>query len=185
MGLSVRVGAGTGVETLVAAAAVADADWRSVFAHGEAAWSAARTAGGAALTARVARFGRFGWINLVGLLTASRPPWSHAALLDLVASTAAEDLHAVLVGVRRHELRRQVDEATLHRALAGDRDAGRRARAALQQTVVQVSPWLLRTPSAVVRQVCLDTLAALPVPAGRPRTPRPPAPARPRSGTRC
>ena len=167
MGLSVRIGAGTGVESLVRAAAVADADWRTVFTHGEAAWAAARSTGGAALTGRVARFGRFGWINLVGLLTARRPPWSHAALLDLVATVAAEDLHAVLVGVRRHELRQQVDEATVHRALAGDRDAGRHVRAALQQTVAQASPWLLRTPSAVVREVCLETLAALPVPAGR------------------
>ena len=74
MGLSVRIGAGTGVESLVTAAAVADADWRSVFTHGETAWSAARSAGGAALTGQVGRFGRFGWINLVGLLTARRPP---------------------------------------------------------------------------------------------------------------
>ena len=167
MGLSVRIGAGTGVESLVAAAAVADADWRSVFTHGETAWSAARSAGGAALTGQVGRFGRFGWINLVGLLTARRPPWSHAVLLDLLASATAEDLHATLVGVRRHELRQHVDEATLRRALTGDRDAGRRTRAALEQTVVQVSPWLLRTPSATVRQVCLDTVAALPAPAGR------------------
>jgi DNA-binding transcriptional ArsR family regulator len=146
---------------------VADADWRSVFTRGETAWTAARPAGGAGITAQVGRFGRFGWINLVGLLTSRRPPWSREALLDLVAATPAADLHATLVGVRRHELRQHVDEDALRRALTGDRDAGRRVRAALDHTLVQATPWLLRTPSSTVREVCLDTLTALPPPVRR------------------
>jgi hypothetical protein len=37
MALQVRTAAGTGFELLVAAAAVADPDWRRVFTHGQAA----------------------------------------------------------------------------------------------------------------------------------------------------
>ena len=44
--MRVRVGSGTGVELLVAAMAVADPDWRAVLTHGEAAYDAARAAGG-------------------------------------------------------------------------------------------------------------------------------------------
>ncbi|MGI8646203.1 MAG: hypothetical protein ACR2JD_07785, partial [Nocardioides sp.] len=167
MGLRVRVGAGTGVEVLVAAAAVSDAEWRSVFTHGERATAATRAAGGTALAQDTARFGRFGWINLAGPLTALRLPWSRDALLDLIASLSPEDLRATLVGVRRHELRRHLDETTLRAALAGDRAARHRLRSALGSTLAQVSPWLLRTPPETIRQVCLDTLAALPSPADR------------------
>ena len=181
MGLRVRVGAGTGVEVLVAAAAVADGDWRSVFTHGETATAAARTSGGTPLVRDAARFGRFGWINLVGPLTARRTPWSHAALLDLVEAMSPADLHTTLVGVRRHELRRHVDEATVRKALGGDRAAGRALKAALGQTVVQVSPWLLRTDAGTVKRVCLDDAVAAALPARQaPRAPRRPATGWPR-----
>ena len=42
----VRLGAGTGVEWLMAAMAVADPDWRAVLTHGETAYDAALAAGG-------------------------------------------------------------------------------------------------------------------------------------------
>ena len=45
--MKVRVGAGTGVEWLMAAMAVADPDWRAVLTHGETAYDAALAAGGA------------------------------------------------------------------------------------------------------------------------------------------
>ena len=44
--VKVRVGAGTGVEWLMAAMAVADPDWRAVLTHGETAYAAALAAGG-------------------------------------------------------------------------------------------------------------------------------------------
>ena len=84
MALTARVGSGTGVEVLISAAAVADADWRGVFTYGDDAWSAVRTSGGTGLAKDVARFGRFGWINLAGPLTASGSDWSHQALLAMV-----------------------------------------------------------------------------------------------------
>ena len=39
--MKVRLGAGTGVEWLMAAMAVADPDWRDVLTHGETAYAAA------------------------------------------------------------------------------------------------------------------------------------------------
>ena len=77
MSLEVRTGSGTGFELLLAAAAVADSDWRDVFTHGQAAYDDVRRADpGLVPTAR--RFGRFGWINLVGLLAERR--WDRFSL---------------------------------------------------------------------------------------------------------
>ena len=161
MVLKARVGSGSGVEVLITAAAVADADWRSVFTLGEAALSSVRTAGGTGLVKDVARFGRFGWINLVGPLTQQGTDWSHQALLTMVGALEPEDLRAVLVGARRHQLHRRLDEEVVRRALAGDRAAARRFRTALDDTLLQVSPWLMRTPAVTIKQLCLDTLAAI------------------------
>ena len=166
MALTARVGSGTGVEVLISAAAVADADWREVFTYGDDAWSAVRTSGGTGLAKDLARFGRFGWINLAGPLTASGSDWSHQALLAMVETLAPEELQAVLVGVRRHQLRRHLDEAVVRDALTGDRAALRLLRVAVDQTLLQVSPWLLRTPAVSIKQLCLDTLAAVPPPDG-------------------
>ena len=164
MALKVDVGSGTGFEVLVVAAAVADADWRGVFTHGDAAWSAVRTSGGTGLAKDVARFGRFGWINLAGPLAETGSDWSHQTLLAMVEALEPDDLRAVLVGSRRHQLRRHLDESAVRQALAGDRAALRRFRAAVDQTLLQVSPWLLRTPPVSIKQLCLDTLAAVPPP---------------------
>ena len=56
------------------------------------------------------------------------------------------------------------DERAVRDALTGDRAALRRLRSALDQTLLQVSPWLLRTPAVSIKQLCLDTLAAVPPP---------------------
>ena len=56
--MKVRVGAGTGVEWLMAAMAVADPDWRAVLTHGETAYAAALAAGGATLVRDAGRIGR-------------------------------------------------------------------------------------------------------------------------------
>jgi len=76
----VRLGAGTGVEWLMAAMAVADPDWRAVITDGEAAYDAARAAGGRGLVRDAGRIGRHGWIHLLGPLTRRRGAWSAAAL---------------------------------------------------------------------------------------------------------
>jgi DNA-binding transcriptional ArsR family regulator len=161
MALQVRTGSGTGFELLMAAAAVADPDWRRVFTHGQAAYAATR-ATDPDLPRTAARFGRFGWINLAGPLASATPPWTRHRLMRLVASTSADDLVHVLVGGRRHQLRRRLDDATVRSAVAGDRAAVRRLRATLSETLLNVSPWLLRTDPAEVKDVCLSVLNEMP-----------------------
>ena len=78
--MKVRLGAGTGVEWLMAAMAVADPDWRAVLTHGETAYAAALAAGGRTLVRDAGRIGRHGWIRLLGPLTRVRGAWSVEAL---------------------------------------------------------------------------------------------------------
>ena len=80
MSIRVRLGAGSGIELLMSAVSVADADWRGVFERGPESYAAARAAGGSDLVRDVARFGRFGWINLAGPLTETRGAWTVDAL---------------------------------------------------------------------------------------------------------
>ena len=162
MSLEVRTGAGTGFELLVAAAAVADADWRRIFTHGETAYTAVRRRD-RALVPAVRRFGRFGWINLAGLLAGSPAPWTRRRLTRLVAATPPDDLLTALVGGRRQQLRTRVDDQTLRSAVAGDAAAVPRLRAAVADTLLQISPWLLRTEPHEVKAVCLHLLESLPV----------------------
>ena len=115
------MGAGTGVDLLVAAMAVADADWRAVLTHGEAAYDAARAAGGRDLVRDAGRIGRHGWIHLLGPLTRRRGAWSAEALRDQVAAMPAADLHATLLGRRGQATRwltsaapREVQSACRH-----------------------------------------------------------------------
>jgi DNA-binding transcriptional ArsR family regulator len=96
----VRIGAGTGVELLVATMAVADADWRVVFTHGSEVYDAALAAGGRSLARDAARIGRVGWTNLLGPLTRRRGIWSDAALRTTVAELPAAELRGLLVGRR-------------------------------------------------------------------------------------
>jgi DNA-binding transcriptional ArsR family regulator len=109
----VRVGAGTGVDLLVAAMAVADADWRAVLTHGEAAYDAARAAGGRDLVRDAGRIGRHGWIHLLGPLTRLRGAWSAEALRVHVAAMPAPALHETLLG-RRGQATRWLSSATPH-----------------------------------------------------------------------
>ncbi len=103
--MRVRVGAGTGVELLVAAMAVADADWRAVLTHGEAAYDAARAAGGRDLVRDAGRIGRHGWVHLIGPLTRLRGAWSAEALRGQVGAMTAPALHATLLGQRGQNTR--------------------------------------------------------------------------------
>lgn len=162
MSVRVHLGAGTGVELLVAAAAVADPAWREVFHRGATAYDAALAAGGDALVADVSRFGRYGWINLLGPLTARRGAWSVPALRRVVAEADPQELVLVLAGARRRQLRTRLDDATIAAGVAGDPAARRAWRAALDDTLLTVSPWLVDTDPAVVRSTLLDVVERLP-----------------------
>jgi DNA-binding transcriptional ArsR family regulator len=162
MALQVRTAAGTGFELLLAAAAVADPDWRRVFTHGQAAYVAARAAD-PTVPRLTARLGRFGWINLAGPLAAANPPWTRHRLVRLVTDTSAADLKHVLVGGRRHQLRSRLDDDTVRAAVAGDPSAVRRLRATVAETLLNVSPWLIRTPADEFKDACLHVLDQLPV----------------------
>lgn len=162
MSMRVRLGAGSGIELLMAAVAVAEPAWREVFHHGTGAFRAARAAGGRDLERDVARFGRYGWINLASPLTAQPGAWTVRALRDWVARTEPEELRLVLTGARRAEVRSRLDDATIAAAVAGDRVARTAWRRVLEDTPLQVSPWLLATDPATIRQSCLSIIDRLP-----------------------
>jgi DNA-binding transcriptional ArsR family regulator len=100
----VRVGAGTGVELLVAAMAVADADWRVVFTRGPEAYAAALTSGGRPPAQDAGRIGRVGWTNLLGPLTRVGGAWSVDALRSVVVALPAQELKELVVGRRGSEV---------------------------------------------------------------------------------
>jgi DNA-binding transcriptional ArsR family regulator len=165
MGLSVRVTSGTGFELLVRAVAVADPHWRSVLTDGDDVHREARRAG-RTLTRDAARFGRFGWINLLGPL--AETPGSRRDLLELIQRLEPTALHRILVGGRRAQLRRLVPATVLDGALQGDLSDARELRRALRsdRTTLEVAPWLLRTPAREVKAACLRVLTAVPDPGG-------------------
>ena len=99
--MKVRVGAGTGVELVVAAMAVADADWRVVFTDGAETYAAALAAGGRSVVRDAGRIGRIGWTNLLGPLTRRRGAWSVDALRTIVTDLPAEELRELLLGRTR------------------------------------------------------------------------------------
>lgn len=162
MSIRVRLGAGSGIELLMSAVSVADADWRGVFERGPESYAAARAAGGSDLVRDVARFGRFGWINLAGPLTETRGAWTVDALRGWVESAEPAELRLVLTGARRHQLRTRLDDATIAAAVGGDRVARTTWRRALADTLVQVSPWLLSADAATIRRTCLSVIDRLP-----------------------
>jgi DNA-binding transcriptional ArsR family regulator len=162
MSIRVRLGAGSGIELLMSAVSVADADWRGVIHRGPESYAAARAAGGSDLVRDVARFGRFGWINLAGPLTGARGAWTVDALRDWVDRTDPEELRLVLTGARRHQLRSRLDDETIAAAVAGDRSARTAWHRALGETLLQVTPWLLSAGAATIRSTCLDVIDQLP-----------------------
>ncbi|RYC05229.1 helix-turn-helix domain-containing protein [Nocardioides zhouii] len=162
MSIRVRLGAGSGIELLMSAVSVADADWRGVFERGPASYAAARAAGGSDLVRDVARFGRFGWINLAGPLTGTRAAWTVDALREWVDGSDPDELRLVLTGARRHQLRSRLDDATIAAAVGGDRAARTTWRRALGDTLLQVSPWLLSADAATIRRTCLSVIDRLP-----------------------
>ena len=98
--MKVRLGAGTGVEWLMAAMAVADSDWRAVLTHGDIAHHDALAAGGRELVRDAGRIGRHGWVRLLGPLTRRRSGWSVEALRADVTALRSDVLRDTLVGER-------------------------------------------------------------------------------------
>jgi DNA-binding transcriptional ArsR family regulator len=157
---TVAIRGGDGFDLLVSAVAVADPDWRSVLAHGPAVWSTVRRAGGARLARTAARFGRFGWINLAGLLATAGDGGGRDALQHLVAGTAADELRFVVAGGQRRQLQQRLAAGRLRAALDGDRAAGRELGRALAVPgmLLDVSPWVRRTSGRAVKDAVLRVL---------------------------
>jgi DNA-binding transcriptional ArsR family regulator len=101
--MKVRLGAGGAVEHLVAAMAVADADWRPVFETGAGQYADALAAGGRDLVRDATRIGRLGWANLFGPLTQVQGAWTVVRLRALVAGLDADVLADVVTGGRRRQ----------------------------------------------------------------------------------
>jgi DNA-binding transcriptional ArsR family regulator len=157
--LRVTFGESTAADLLVTLAAVADPTWRDTFATGAADLRVALDAGGQPYVRRVAAFGRFGFLNLLGVLPETRAPHTAAALVEWVRRTPARDVHLVTLGGRRRQVLDLVADPGA--ALRGDAATRRALRAALasEETVVAATRWLLGTPSDVVHQALLDVLA--------------------------
>jgi DNA-binding transcriptional ArsR family regulator len=148
----------TAADLLVSLAAVADRTWRDTFASGNADHRVALDAGGQAYVRRVMAFGRFGFLNLLGVLPETRSPHNAAALLDWVRRTPAAEVHLTALGGRRRQLLDLVPDPGA--ALRGDTRTLRALRAAFasDETVVNATRWLLGTPSDAVRDELLDVL---------------------------
>lgn len=161
MTLEVRTGSGTGIELLVAVAAVADPDWRQVFTHGPAAYADVRRHD-PGLVKDARRLGRFAWINLAGPLVEVRRGWTRGQLVELVSRMPPTELRWALAGGRRRQLRNRVGDDVFRAALTGDRASLRVVRTALDDSLIQVTPWLFRTSDDEVRTTCLRVLEGLP-----------------------
>ncbi|MDX6309415.1 MAG: hypothetical protein QOI06_2461 [Nocardioidaceae bacterium] len=156
----VEIGEGTGFEVLLAAAALADPNWRETFATGQASHAEAEAILGPGFVRRVAALGRFGWINLAGLLTRAAPPWDLRRLIAMVSESAPEDVHYVAIGGDRRQLLDLLDEDVIRGALAGKRQARSRLGDvfASDAHVLEATDWLLTSSSSAVRGEILELL---------------------------
>lgn len=171
-GPRVEIDGGAGFDMLVSAVAVADRDWADVMLHGQDVSATVRRVGGPGLVRDVARFGRFGWINLVGLLAAERSGASVADLAAVLERTPAEELRFVVAGGRRSQLLDRLGADGLRAALAGSTDGVRNLARTLRTpgTLLDVAPWVRRTGSAELKDVLCRAVVRwpdLPVPPTR------------------
>ncbi len=151
----VEIAAGDGFDLLVSAVAVADPDWRDVLTHGPAVWSAVRREMGAETAREAARFGRFGWINLIGLLAAARTRGGRDDLVGVVDRTPADELRFVVAGGHREQMTTRLGADRLRSALAGDASAGRELSRALVAPgmLLDVTGWVRRTSDTELKTV--------------------------------
>jgi DNA-binding transcriptional ArsR family regulator len=161
----VEIAGGDGYDLLVSAVAVADGDWRAVLAHGPEVVSAVRREAGAEVARGVTRLGRFGWINLIGLLAAEgRRRGGRADLAALVARTPARELRFVVAGGMRRQLRDRLGAERLADALTGDASARRELNRALAppRMLVDVTAWVRRASDDELKAVVERSIAAWP-----------------------
>jgi DNA-binding transcriptional ArsR family regulator len=156
----VEIGAGTAFEVLLGAAAVADDVWRDVFAGGSAVHAAVVAALGTDFAERVACLGRYGWINLAGLVVTRPAPWGLAALVTAVRDESASEVHYVVLGGHRRQVLDAVGEPVIRAATAGEESARSMLRGAFDsdELAIDTTPWLLQTRSDDVRRLVLDVL---------------------------
>jgi DNA-binding transcriptional ArsR family regulator len=168
----VEIAGGDGFDLLVSAVSVADPDWRRVLAHGADVWSTVRHDAGVEAARQATRFGRFGWINLVGLLATRSGRGRRDDLVALVDGTPANELRLVVAGGLRRQMRDRLGLDRLRDALAGDVAAVRALRQALAAPgmLLDVSAWIRRTSDAELKttlQRLLDRWPDVPVDGGR------------------
>lgn len=156
----VRIAEGTAFEVLLGAAAVADPNWREVFACGPGAYESSRATLGEVFVDQVAAFGRYGWINLIGLLPGSPEPWDTTRLIGEITSSDPEDVHVVALGGARRQLLSMVEESVIRSAVRGDRAAQRALTAILasDDNVLEGTEWLVTTSSEEVHGRIVDLL---------------------------
>jgi hypothetical protein len=181
----VEIAAGDGFDLLVSAVAVAvaDSDWRDVLTHGPAVWSTVRREMGAETTRQVARFGRFGWINLIGLLATARTRGGRDDLVTVLDHTSADELRLVVAGGRREQMTMRLGAERLRAALAGDAPAMRELTGVLAAPamLLDVAGWVRRTPPTPSSRRSSDGWST---PGGHPAHPRGPGRRRRHGGTR-
>ncbi len=157
MAVRASVHTSAGGETLLAAASVADARWRSVFAHAGATHAQWRRALGGDDLRTVTRLGRHGWTNLLAVAAATE-----ADPVDVVADLDPAGLHLLLVGGRRRELLARVPADRVAAAVAGDVAACRVVRREVGHTRLEVAPWLWQVGSAELHGTLTALLPRLP-----------------------
>ncbi|SDO57273.1 Helix-turn-helix domain-containing protein [Pedococcus dokdonensis] len=158
---TVVVDSGTSYHLLTSVASVADPRWRDVLDGGPA---LAREVSGMArrdLLGDVRAPGRFGWINLLSVAGAGRGPRTVESLLSRLAASDPVELHLTMLGGGRRQLLELVSRETLVAALAGDRGARSELRAVLagDDTVLEATPWLLRSDPVEVQAHVLRVLS--------------------------
>ena len=160
----VEIAGGDGFDLLVSAVAVADPDWRDVMDNGAAVRSTVRHDAGAETARQAARFGRFGWINLIGLLAAHPGRGGRDDLVALVDGTPADELRFVVAGGRREQMRERLGAEGLRDALAADPTAARELNRALAAPgmLLDVTTWVRRTSDHELKATLLRLLDGWP-----------------------
>ena len=155
--MRVRIGAGTGVEWLMAAMAVADPDWRAVLTHGETAYAAALAAGGRTLVRDARRVGRHGWVRLLGPLTRTRGAWSVPALHAAVENHPDPELRDICLTLV------ETMPAPTTRAPALTRVRARLAEVGPEQLLDEVAPGLHYGPGVLDDVVLVTSPQVAPI----------------------
>ncbi|MDQ1711793.1 MAG: hypothetical protein QOE45_1243 [Frankiaceae bacterium] len=146
--MRVTFGESTAADLLVSLAAVADPVWRSTFASGAADTQLAEAQLTRGYVRKAVAFGRFGFLNLLGVLPETPVPHRIEDLIHWVRATPARDVQLACVGARRQQLLDLVAEPDV-----SDQEGRRAVRKALasEETVIAATRWLLATSAHSVQ----------------------------------